>query len=336
MNIRNESRSGSLFFWLESEQRFDQTNVRIGPTRTNVRFLGAGAGHARISCRSYAIRPGALYEQAFAAGDTPGSVGRGAGAAHVQRDIGIPVVRNGPALGGIHIGRFSSSGFQLSGRPASLLGGGGDPLLLGRSFLCRNGFRGDEDILGDCGGRGGVGHVGGLFADGGAGNGGAVLGDSGGFRAGFVGGDIGAHRSGGAAGFTFLGVGLHILGFPVFGVLSGGGTTCGAGGCGCSGGGRGSAAVRLLHRDGDGYRRLRGVCQSGADHNAHTNRKRQSHCQYLSHEFVHGNTLLSDVKKRIGRHSALRGWHQGAVSAVQQSCIPAGNVSISLLHIIIG
>lgn len=70
----------ALFFWLESEQRFDQTNVRIGSPRTNVRFLGAGAGHARISCRSYAIRPDALYEQAFAAGDTPGSVGRGAGA----------------------------------------------------------------------------------------------------------------------------------------------------------------------------------------------------------------------------------------------------------------
>ena len=81
MNIRNEIRSGSLFFWLESEQRFDQTNVRIRPTRTNVRFLGAGAGHAWLSCRSYAIRPDALYEQAFAAGDTPGSVGRGAGAA---------------------------------------------------------------------------------------------------------------------------------------------------------------------------------------------------------------------------------------------------------------
>lgn len=80
MNTRNEIRSGSLFFWFESEQRFDQTNVRIGAPRTNVRFLGAGAGHAWLSCRSYAIRPGALYEQAFAAGDTPGSVGRGAGA----------------------------------------------------------------------------------------------------------------------------------------------------------------------------------------------------------------------------------------------------------------
>lgn len=81
MNIRNESRSGSLFFGLKANKGSIKQMFVSGSPRTNVRFLGAGAGHAWISCRSYAIRPGALYEQAFAAGDTPGSVGRGAGAA---------------------------------------------------------------------------------------------------------------------------------------------------------------------------------------------------------------------------------------------------------------
>lgn len=81
MNTRNEIRSGSLFFGLKANKGSIKQMFVSGPARTNVRFLGAGAGHAWISCRSYAIRPGALYEQAFAAGDTPGSVGRGAGAA---------------------------------------------------------------------------------------------------------------------------------------------------------------------------------------------------------------------------------------------------------------
>ena len=36
--------------------------------------------YARICCRSYATRPAALCEQTYASGDTPGSVGRGAGA----------------------------------------------------------------------------------------------------------------------------------------------------------------------------------------------------------------------------------------------------------------
>ena len=81
MNIRNESRSGSLFFWLgkRTKVRSNKCSYRAHPNKCSL--LGAGAGHAWISCRSYAIRPGALYEQAFAAGDTPGSVGRGAGAA---------------------------------------------------------------------------------------------------------------------------------------------------------------------------------------------------------------------------------------------------------------
>ena len=80
MNIRNEIRSGSLFFGSKANKGSIKQMFVSGSPRTNVRFLGAGAGHARICCRSYAIRPGALYEQAFAAGDTPGSVGRGAGA----------------------------------------------------------------------------------------------------------------------------------------------------------------------------------------------------------------------------------------------------------------
>lgn len=80
MNIRNEIRSGSLFFGLKANKGSIKQMFVSGSPRTNVRFLGAGAGHAWISCRSYAIRPGALYEQAFAGGDTPGSVGRGAGA----------------------------------------------------------------------------------------------------------------------------------------------------------------------------------------------------------------------------------------------------------------
>lgn len=74
-----KSRSGS-FFWLKSEQTFDQTNVRIGRPRTNVRLKELELRYARPGCRSYATRPGALCEQAYASGDTPGSVGRGAGA----------------------------------------------------------------------------------------------------------------------------------------------------------------------------------------------------------------------------------------------------------------
>lgn len=80
MNTRNESRSGSLFFGSKANKGSIKQTFVSGSPRTNVRFQELELRHAWLSCRSYAIRPGALYEQAFAAGDTPGSVGRGAGA----------------------------------------------------------------------------------------------------------------------------------------------------------------------------------------------------------------------------------------------------------------